>query len=184
MAQPSGKGHPMTSPPAHLDLDQLIAAIRREAALRGDPASFDTRISVGPQVDRGSRSERVALPSRFTTLRQFMPFHGSLFVVAAYRTILQREPDGEGLKHFAALLAEGRMPRWEVLGRMRLSAEGRQRRVSLPGLWPAVALSVAYRIPLAGPLLAVLTRILCLPAHLQDLARDDRLMAQMLASRS
>jgi hypothetical protein len=174
----------MTSPPSRLDLDQLIAAIRREAALRGDLTPFDTRVAAVRQADRGSRSESVALPSLFTTLRQFMPFHGRVFVVAAYRTILQREPDGGGFEFFAAALAEGRMTRWEVLGRMRLSAEGRQRGVSLPGLWPAVALSVAYRIPLAGPLLALLARVLCMPAHLQDLARDDRLMAQMHAAGS
>ena len=67
---------------------------------------------------------------------------------------------------------------------MRLSAEGRQRRERLPGLWPAVALSVAYRIPLAGPMLALVARVLCVPAHLQDLARDDRVIAQMLAAGS
>jgi hypothetical protein len=174
----------MTVPSAHLDLDQLIAAIRREAALRGDPAPFDARVSVAQKEDRGSRSESLALPSRFTTLRQFMPFHGPLFVVAAYRTVLQRSPDGEGLKQFTMALAEGRMTRWEILGRMRLSAEGRQRSVSLPGLWPGVALSVAYRIPLAGPVLAVLARVLCVPAHLQDIAREDRMIAQLMAAGS
>jgi O-antigen chain-terminating methyltransferase len=174
----------MTVPSAHLDLDQLIAAIRREAALRGDPAPFDARISVRQQEDRGSRSGRPALPSRCTTLRQFMPFHGPLFVVSAYHTILRRAPDNEGLKQFTMALAEGRMTRWEVLGRMRLSAEGRQRRERLPGLWPAVALSVAYRIPLVGPMLALVARVLCVPAHMQDLARDDRVIAQMLAAGS
>jgi hypothetical protein len=47
-----------------------------------------------------------------------------------------------------------------------------------------VALSVAYRIPLAGPVLAVIARVLCMPAHLQDLTREDRVIAQLLAAGS
>jgi hypothetical protein len=165
----------------HREIDAAARVEIFAGVLREQPASFDTRLSVREQMHRGSRSEDVALPS-FTTLQQFMPFHGAPFVVLAYRTILKREPDDEGLTHFTAALAEGRMRRWEVLGRLRLSAEGRQRRVRLSGLWPAVMLSVAYRIPLAGSLLALLARRLRLPAHLQDLAGDDRLMAQIPAA--
>jgi hypothetical protein len=166
----------------HREIDAAARVEIFAGVLREQPASLSTRLPVRQRLHRGSRSEVVALPLSFTTLQQFMPFHGAPFVVLAYRTILKREPDDEGLTHFTAALAEGRMRRWEVLGRMRLSAEGRQRRVRLSGLWPAVALSVAYRIPLAGPLLALLARKLRLPAHLQDLARDDRLMAQIPAA--
>jgi hypothetical protein len=142
---------------------EIFAGVPRE-----DRAPLDARLPVKQQTHRGSRSEDIALSSSFTTLKQFMPFHGAPFVVLAYRTMLERDPDGEGLNYFTAALAEGRMHRWEVLGRMRLSAEGRQRRTSLSGLWPALALSVAYRIPLAGPLVSLLARKLRLPAHLQD----------------
>lgn len=73
------------------------------------------------------------------------------------------------------------MARWEVLGRLRLSPEGRVRRVAVEGLWMGFALATAYRVPIAGPLLALFSRLLRLPAWLQDNGHDDRLIAQLLA---
>ena len=147
----------------HPEVDAAARAEIFAGVLREVPAVSDTRLPL-EQQQRRSRLEDVALPSSVTTLRQFIPFHGAPFVVLAYRTILEREPDDEGLEYYTAALADGRMGRWEILVQMRLSAEGRQRRVNLSGLAPAVALAATHRVPLTGPLRSLLARMLCLPA--------------------
>lgn len=57
------------------------------------------------------------------------------FAYTAYRCLLGREPDPEGLANCLAHLGAGR-PRLLVLGGLRYSAEGRRHGVKVPGLWP------------------------------------------------
>jgi Domain of unknown function (DUF4214) len=163
-----------------LDVDSLVAAIKREARARGDAEPFRVRSDDAQGRDTGLGV--LPLPTRAESLREWMPFHGKVFLISAYRTLLLREPDTAGVAHYAQQIAEGRLSRWEVIGRLRLSGEGRARHVRVRGLWLGFAVATAYRVPLAGPLLALLARLLCVPAWLQDQRRDDRLIAQMLAS--
>ena len=169
-----------TSPPS-VDADSLIAAIRREAIARGDTQPFRVRTGDAPARDGGSAGS-LKPPARAESLREWMPFHGRPFLVSAYRTLLLRDPEPTGLDHFTQMIADGRLSRWEVVGRLRLSAEGRARSVRVRGLWLGFALATAYRVPLLGPLLALAARALCLPVYLQDHRRDERLIAQILAS--
>ena len=170
-----------------VDIDVLVSAIKREALARGDVEPFHSRTQF--MLERGSAppppaaEPQLAMPVRISALRDWMPWHGRAFLVSAYRTLLRREPDPEGLASFSLALAQGRFTRWEVAGRLRLSSEGRARRVRIKGLWLGFALATTYRSPIVGPIVAVATRLLCLPAHLQDHAREDRFAAQLLLSK-
>ena len=167
-----------------LDIETLIAAIRREAMARGDTEPFHEQTDVILRHEREMRpgSGAALPPPRVESLQDWMPCHGAAFLISAYRTLLLREPDPEGLRTFSRKMADGRLARWEVAGRLRLSAEGRARRVRVKGLWMGFALATGYRVPVLGPLLALAARLLCLPPYLQDHARDDRLIAQLLAA--
>ena len=167
-----------------LDIESLIAAIRREALARGDTEPFHRQTDVALRQERDARSQRGAAnsPQQVRSLQDWMPYHGSAFLISAYRTFLLREPDPEGLRSFSTKMADGRLARWEVAGRLRLSAEGRARHVRVTGLWMGFALATVYRVPVLGPLLALAARLVCLPTYLQDNARDDRLIAQLLAA--
>jgi len=165
-----------------LDIESLIAAIRREALARGDSEPFHQHTEVMLRGAREARSGRRGPPQRVESLQDWMPCHGGVFLTSAYRTLLLREPDPEGLRTFLLKMADGRLARWEVAGRLRLSSEGRARRVHVDGLLLGFALAVAYRVPVFGPVLALIARLVCLPPYLQDHARDDRLIAQLLAA--
>ena len=169
-----------------VDVETLVNAIKREALARGDPQPFHPRTDflLKGGWDAPESASEPRAPLRIVALRDWMPFHGRAFLVSAYRTLLRREPDAEGLESFLLKIAQGRLSRWEVAGRLRLSAEGRARNVRVKGLWMGLAFASAYRMPVFGPLLALAARLLCLPAHLQDQARDDRLIAQLLFSKS
>jgi len=164
-----------------MDIDALVSAITREAAARGgDRASLSPAPRISPE--RQPAMPALKRTSKVSELRDLMPYHQAAFLALAYRSLLLRDPDPEGARRFAEAMAEGRLTRWEVLGRLRLSTEGRAKHTRLPGLWTAFSLATAYRIPIAGPALALLARVFCLPAHLQDLTHDDRLIAQILVA--
>lgn len=107
-------------------------------------------------------------PLEATHVADFLLLPLEAFISQAYVRFLGRLPDAGGATHYRRGLLRGRLTRVEVLGRLAYSAEGRRRGVSLPGLAPAFVLATAYRIPIAGPLLAILARVLRLPAHWQD----------------
>jgi hypothetical protein len=170
-------------PPVGIEV--LVAAIKREALARGDTQPFHerTQFMLAGGWDAPEPEVAAHAPIRVTALREWLPFHGRTFLVSAYRTLLRREPDADGLECFALKIAQGRLTRWEVAGRLRLSSEGRARRVHVEGLWVGLVLATAYRVPVIGPVLGLVARIVCLPAYLQDHARDDRLIAQLLFNR-
>jgi hypothetical protein len=176
----------MRDPSAATDVENLIAAIKREALTRGDIKPFHERTEQVLRMEREPvhrETTSVAIPARVQSLREWMPFHGTAFVTSAYRTLLNREPDPVGLANFSAKIAQGGLSRWEVLGRLRASGEGRVRKVRVKGLWLGFALATIYRVPIIGPLLSVVTTLLRVPPHFRDQSRDDRLIAQLLASR-
>lgn len=104
----------------------------------------------------------------------FLALPLDVFLVSAYRVVLDRDPDAGGLSYYQSCLLRGRLTRIEVLGRLALSPEGRRRGLALGGVLPAFVLAMAYRIPVAGPVLALAARLLALPAHLQDRSGIER----------
>jgi hypothetical protein len=131
-----------------------------------------------PQWVRERGAPTPAAEAAFDSLDRFLPLHGRAFVAQAYRTLLRREPDAAGLRAFSTALTEGRLSRWQVLGRLRWSREGRSCDASVRGLAVGYALATLYRVPVAGPAAALLARTLGVPLRFRDLAGEDRLMAQ------
>lgn len=67
------------------------------------------------------------------TLDDLLSRHGEDFLRCAYRTVLGRAPDPEGMTYYLARLYGGR-GKVEILSQLALSAEGRNRSEGLPGL--------------------------------------------------
>jgi Domain of unknown function (DUF4214) len=66
------------------------------------------------------------------------------FVVTCYREILGRQPDLYGLDHYSRKVTQG-TAKCRVIGDLVYSAEGKQRRVRVPGLWWRYALASTLR---------------------------------------
>lgn len=103
-----------------------------------------------------------------THVADFLALPLDEFIAEAYRQVLGREPDALGLANYQRYLLRGRFTRIEVLGVLWLSPEGRRRGNRVTGLALAFFIAVFYRLPLAGPVAALVTRALRLPAHWQD----------------
>ena len=168
---------PSPSPPP--DLDRLLAAIREEAARRGaaNVAVFDVRAPGGA----AGFARRPALSGPARHVRDYLALGSESFLDAAYRNLLNRPPDAKGGANYRRALRLGRRTKVEVLGRIRYSSEGRRHAVAVPGLVPALACALAYRVPVAGPVLAALAALLRLPVHWRDRGAMER-SAQEIAS--
>lgn len=150
------------------DIDAILEAIRAEARARGSHAqagSYST--AEGPGVAYARHGLAALEP---THAADFLALPLDVFIATAYRRVLAREPDAAGAAHYQRMLLRGRMTRIELLGRLSFSPEGRRRGKAVPGVLPAFALALLYRVPLAGWLLAIAVRALRLPAHWQDRA--------------
>ena len=92
------------------------------------------------------------------------------FIGSAYKTILEREPDPEGARHYLSRLRSG-WPKISVLMELRNSGEGRQVAALLPGLDPAILRYRLAKFPVLGPIYRLLT------GATGSNARDQRICA-------
>lgn len=150
------------------DIDRILEAIRTEARARGSRSgigAYSTEVPGGTLVQVASHGLPQLEPRHAA---DFLALPLDVFLGSAYRCLLGREADAGGASHYQRALLQGRLTRIEVLGRLAFSPEGRRRGSPLPGLLPAFLLAMVYRLPLAGPLVALAARALKLPAHWQD----------------
>jgi SAM-dependent methyltransferase len=186
-------------PPAEdgpIDIDRLMREIRADIAARlPENGSADFRESdrepgrVRDAIDAGqplrlSRIGAFAAPlakKDAYRLDDFLGYHDDEFVRNAYRALLGREPDAEGASRYLAKLRSGELSKIEVLGRIRLSPEGKAAAVTVDGLLVPFGMRTARRIPLIGRLLGIIQYLWRLP----DLARHHEMLESALfANRS
>jgi hypothetical protein len=153
------------------DIDRILEAIRAEARARGSKGR------VGPYATDDGLAGLVRVASHglpapeATHVADFLALPLDVFLAQAYQLVLGRPADPAGTAHYQRALLRGKLTRIEVLGRLRLSPEGRAYGSAVRGVMPAFLLATGYRIPLVGPLAALAARALGLPSHWQDRTR-------------
>lgn len=83
------------------------------------------------------------------TLDELLAYHDQSFIVCAYKTLLGREPDREGLGYYLGRFRTG-IPKIQLLAQLRLSKEGSAYAVVLPGLEEAIKRQLRGQYPLIG----------------------------------
>jgi SAM-dependent methyltransferase len=185
-----------------IDVEQLMSSIRRAVEQREAEGNLSL---TGASVElyellatsRELADERVELPP-LSLQPEFEPheddhyhvndllqYHDHLFVWNAYRAILKREPDEEGLNEYLGNLRSGRFNKIDVLASLRFSGEGKGRGVRIDGLQRPALLRRLYRVPVLGYLLELVVSIVRLPALLRGqrqlenylIAQQERLAA-------
>jgi SAM-dependent methyltransferase len=101
-------------------------------------------------------------------VNDLLQYHDHTFIWNAYRAILKREPDEEGLKQFLKKLRAGRFNKIDVLASLRFSPEGKSRNVTVDGLARLAMFRRFYRLPVLGYLLELAVGIARLPALLRS----------------
>jgi O-antigen chain-terminating methyltransferase len=187
-----------------IDIDQLMVEIREAVARREARGArslisatmelYDSllnaeelptdRIDV-PQISL--QPELVLKDDDHYHVNDLVKFHDHAFVWNAYKVILKREPDEEGLRQFLGNLRSGRSNKIDVLASLRRSPEGETKGVRVDGLRRPALLRRFYRVPVLGYLLELLVAIARLPAQLRNQrsfeghvsAQHDRLAGQL-----
>ena len=101
------------------------------------------------------------------TLEELLSHHDERFVNVAYHTLLDRQPDSEGMKYYLKRLRDN-VNKVEILAQLRNSAEGESKQINLVGLNEVVKRHRQLKTPLLGPLLR-----LALPKKIDGLIRPN-----------
>jgi SAM-dependent methyltransferase len=161
-----------------IDLTELRSRIRNAVAQQGAEAGASVS-AVAAALDlptNGSHSREQPEFPRLTLQPEFYPtiddkyhvndllkYHDRHFVRAAYRAILKREPDENGIKSNLQNLRTGAFNKIDILASLRFSAEGQEKNVTIAGLrFPAFIRSLG-RVPIVGYLIQLVVAIARLP---------------------
>ncbi|HEY6046036.1 MAG TPA: methyltransferase domain-containing protein [Pyrinomonadaceae bacterium] len=145
-----------------------------------------------PVTDLSSLVTALALQPEFVPQESYhvndlLKYHDHQFVWNAYRALLKREPDEEGLSRHLQALRSGRANKIDILARLRYSVEGRRQDVPIEGLRFSSAVRRAYRLPVIGYLFEWVATAVRLPSLVHGqrqheayvIAQQDRIANQV-----
>ena len=142
------------------DVQQLMHQIRANVA--GQNRLPEVENGAAPRPSNGHVNQK-----NHYHVNELLRFHGEDFVRQAYRALLRREPDAQGMAHHLEQLASGRFNKLDVLASLHSSPEGRSSHVTLSGLTLPVIVRRLGRIPLLGYFVRVAVGIGRLPLLVQ-----------------
>jgi SAM-dependent methyltransferase len=128
---------------------------------RAQPVVVDGEVMPDPSI-------RIGEPAYH--LNDLQVFHDAEFVVNAFYAVLRRAPYANEFRRRLDDLRGG-MSKVELIGRLRMSPEGRQVGVRIDGLMLPLAVQLGYKVPAAGYLLRGGTALIGLPRILAQMGR-------------
>ncbi|AAC07137.1 methyltransferase domain-containing protein [Aquifex aeolicus] len=81
-------------------------------------------------------------------LNYLFSLNGAEFVRSAYRLVLGREPDPQGIEYFLSKLFSGEYTKGDVIVHLRLSKEGRKRKTKIKGFYKLAIPFFLKRVPI------------------------------------
>jgi O-antigen chain-terminating methyltransferase len=158
---------------ATLGVDELMERVRAEVERRRSELLADVQASdasgqgPGASLPRWTGAARHMEVKPAYALGELLQFADEEFVGTAYRVLLRRPPDAEGVRHYLEALRNGWLSKVQILGEIRFSEEGRRADVHVDGLMIPYKLQGLRRIPVLGRLVAFAAAL----AHLPSLSR-------------
>jgi len=176
-----------------INVDEIMERIREEVAKRKAMAGGKNDVSNFPafdtQPDENNGKDLFSecpdmQPPNFPTDAEFeqkkqyhvselLKFHDAEFIINAYRAILGREPDSDGMNLFLSRLRQGKSTKIEILGRLRMTPEGKQKKIAIQGIFLPFAVQSAFKIPILGYIFRIIIGIINLPAIIKNILRIE-----------
>ena len=94
-------------------------------------------------------AQNTCSPDTVSTLEELLSYYDQQFVQCAYKTLLGREPDPQGMHYYLRRLRSG-FSKIQILAQLSLSAEAEEYDSNLPGLNSAIKHHRKGRYPLIG----------------------------------
>lgn len=142
---------------------ETMRLVRAEVARRrGTLDAGDGLAGVDPPL---GAAEWAPIASAFVVRQEYalpdlLDAADATFVTQAYRAVLRRDPDPDGLSHFLGLLRGRRASKVEILGMLRWSPEGVAKGVHIDGLLLPFTVRTWMRKRFVGPLVSWLHGLL------------------------
>lgn len=171
-----GAAYPSVLPiSANADLDEVAALLSKIVSGVRPPTLV--RLSL-PEPQPASMQTAFSAATRGIHWKELAANDGAAFVKAAYRAILGREADAEGLTCYRAMLRDG-ASKVEIIGRICQSPEAKQRNASVVGLALPYSVDKVRRWPILGRLVSLVAALW----NFRETERHYRRLACELADR-
>lgn len=119
------------------------------------------------------REEVKLLKQQNYNLNELLKYHDTDFITNAYKAILGRTPDTNGLDYYLKQLRNGELCKAEILGHLRFSPEGRQKKISMKGLFIPFIFHRSLKTPVLGKVLRIFVGLVNLPAILRKIQLEN-----------
>ena len=103
------------------------------------------------------------------TVEDFLKYEDEAFIKNAYKGILGRDADEQGLNFYLSKLKSGRLNKLQVLASLRYSKEGKNRRDRIPGLFLSYIAKKLYNLPAFGYVIRWMTAIMKMPLIVRNI---------------
>jgi 2-polyprenyl-3-methyl-5-hydroxy-6-metoxy-1,4-benzoquinol methylase len=156
------------------DVQKQVHDILNKAPLEGPfhatvtPELLSALNELGEQQGEGTSISRQDEETGPQHVNELLGLQDEDFINKAYQVMLGRNPDRDGFEHFLEKLRSADMSKHEILGRMRLSAEGRTQKTKLKGLFAPFLVHTFRRVPLIGRFFYMLVLIANLPTFVRN----------------
>jgi len=165
-----------------LEIDDLAVVIRESMTAQqnehaGRPVAQKVSPENGPPKLRLQPDFEPHSDHRYH-INDLLRYHDRVFVQAAYRAVLKRSPDETEMLRDLTSLRSGNFNKIDLLAGLRLSPEGRAKKVQLDGLLVPMLIRRLGQIPLFGYLIRLAIALVRLP----NLVRDQREFGSYLLS--
>jgi glycosyltransferase involved in cell wall biosynthesis len=128
---------------------RLTAPFRRRIVASRKPLATNTT----PTTNGEPSGMNSTLPDTTAmTLAQLVSHQDARFVQCAYETLLNRQPDNEGMRFYLSSVRAG-TSKLEILSQIRLSPEGQAKHTDVAGLDEAIKRHRRRKLPILGALL-------------------------------
>lgn len=149
---------------------QLLGRLARSEEGRLSPVRIRGLLAEDPPANTPATQLEFAVPDmplvdprESWSVHELTAFDDAAFVMNAYRAVVRRDPDAQGLDDALTALREGRVEKVELLGGIRRSPEGRAAGVRIRGLWPRYWALRLRALPVFGSLAALIHVVADLP---------------------
>lgn len=123
--------------------------------------------------EEASRAETVAClhdkQNNEFLIQDFLKYEDEEFIRNAYRYILRREPDADGISYCLSMLRSYQLSKIAILVALRCSKEGRKNHIKIKGLFVRYFIYAPYLIPKISYILKFFVTLIRLPRILANI---------------
>lgn len=146
---------------AIMKLIQIEVSKRKKNTNRAENNSSSINYTDNPYVPY--YKEPIIPLQKVYDIGDFLRYSDEYFVKNAIRGILQREPSIEEINSILPKLRSGKYNKTYILGRLRLTKEGKIKAVKINNLWKQFFLRLPMNFPIVGPVFRLLWAFARLP---------------------